>query len=161
MCYCPNANNEQTNFILLGCVKNLKYHPSFHISSPSIKVYEWDSKTLKANFYHETEIEDIPMVMQAWKGKVLAGVGKCLRYYEVGHKRMLRKAEVKNLQSPVNTIKTWGERIYATEVNDSFHMYKYKAREQTFHDIADDVLNRYVTTTAILDYHTMIGADKF
>ena len=40
-------------------------------------------------------------------------------------------------------------------------MYKYKAREQTFYDIADDVLGRYITTTAILDYHTMIGADKF
>ena len=40
-------------------------------------------------------------------------------------------------------------------------MYKYKSREQTFYDIADDVLNRYTTTTAILDYHTMIGADKF
>jgi splicing factor 3B subunit 3 len=40
-------------------------------------------------------------------------------------------------------------------------MYKYKAKEQTFYDIADDVLSRYITTTAILDYHTMIGADKF
>lgn len=40
-------------------------------------------------------------------------------------------------------------------------MYKYKPREQTFFDIADDVLNRYITTTAILDYHTIIGADKF
>jgi splicing factor 3B subunit 3 len=101
------------------------------------------------------------MVLYTWKDKVLAGIGKCLRYYEVGHKHMLRKAEVKNLASPVNTIKTWGERIFATEVNDSFHMYKYKMREHTFYDIADDVLNRYITTTAILDYHTMIGADKF
>ena len=40
-------------------------------------------------------------------------------------------------------------------------MYKYKPREQTFFDIADDVLNRYITSTAILDYHTIIGADKF
>ena len=40
-------------------------------------------------------------------------------------------------------------------------MYKYKVREQTFFDIADDILNRYVTSTAILDYHTIIGADKF
>jgi len=39
MCYCPNANNEQNNFLLLGCVKNLKYHPSFSLTSPSIKVY--------------------------------------------------------------------------------------------------------------------------
>ena len=40
-------------------------------------------------------------------------------------------------------------------------MYKYKVRVQTFFDIADDILNRYVTSTAILDYHTIIGADKF
>ena len=40
-------------------------------------------------------------------------------------------------------------------------MYKYKPREQTFFDIADDVLSRYITATAILDYHTIIGADKF
>jgi splicing factor 3B subunit 3 len=100
-------------------------------------------------------------VLYTWKERILAGIGKCLRYYDIGHKRMLRKAEIKNLNSPVNSIKTWGERIYATQVNDSFHMYKYKAREQTFYDIADDVLNRYITTTAILDYHTMIGADKF
>jgi len=40
-------------------------------------------------------------------------------------------------------------------------MYKYKPREQTFFDIADDVLNRYITASAILDYHTIIGADKF
>ncbi len=40
-------------------------------------------------------------------------------------------------------------------------MYKYKKREQTFYDIADDVLNRYTTTTCILDYHTIAGADKF
>lgn len=100
-------------------------------------------------------------MLAAWKEKILAGVGKCLRAYQVGKKQLLRKAEIKNLSSPINTIKTWGERIYATEVNDSFHMYKFKAKEQTFFDIADDVLNRYVTTTAILDYHTMIGADKF
>jgi splicing factor 3B subunit 3 len=40
-------------------------------------------------------------------------------------------------------------------------MYKYKPREQTFFDIADDVLNRYITATKIMDYHTIIGADKF
>jgi splicing factor 3B subunit 3 len=101
------------------------------------------------------------MVLESWKEKVLAGVGNCLRLYDIGKKRILKKAEVKNLSSTVNTIKTWGQRIFATEINDSFHMYKYKPHEQTFFDIADDVLNRYVTSTAILDYHTVIGADKF
>lgn len=91
----------------------------------------------------------------------MAGVGNCLRSYEVGRKKLLRKAEIKNLSSPVNTIKTSGKRIFVTEISDSFHMYKYKAREQTFYDIADDVLPRYVTVSCLLDDHTIIGADKF
>lgn len=129
MCYCTVVENgAPTNYIIVGSVKSLKYHPSFQLNQPKIKVYIWNEKEGKATFFHETEVEDIPMVLYTWKDKVLAGIGKCLRYYEVGHKHMLRKAEVKNLASPVNTIKTWGERIFATEVNDSFHMYKYKMR---------------------------------
>lgn len=82
MCYCSSKEGEiTTDFILLGCVKNLKYYPNFHISTPKIKVYEWNNKTLEARLFHETEVEDIPMVLYAWKDKILAGVGKCLRYY--------------------------------------------------------------------------------
>lgn len=40
-------------------------------------------------------------------------------------------------------------------------MYTYKEKEQTFYDIADDVLPRFVTSTCNLDTYTMIGADKF
>lgn len=40
-------------------------------------------------------------------------------------------------------------------------MYKYKPKEQTFYDIADDPLSRYITVSAVLDYHTVIGGDKF
>ena len=54
------------------------------------------------------------MVLEAWKDKILAGVGNCLRLYEIGKKRVLKKAEVKNLNSNVNTIKVWGQRIFAT-----------------------------------------------
>lgn len=110
---------------------------------------------------YKTEVEDIPMVMCVWKKKILVGIGNCLRAYEIGKKKLLRKAQLKNLNSPINTIRTMGERIYTTEVADSFHLYKYKEKQQTFYEIADDVLPRYVTATAILDYHTVIGADKF
>jgi splicing factor 3B subunit 3 len=84
-----------------------------------------------------------------------------MRTYEIGRKKILRKAEIKNLSSPVNTIQTSGKRIFVTELCDSFHMYTYKEKEQTFYDIADDVLPRYVTTACNLDAYTMIGADKF
>lgn len=54
------------------------------------------------------------MVLEPWKDKFLAGVGNCLRLYDIGKKRVLKKAEIKNLTSPVNTIKVWGQRIFAT-----------------------------------------------
>ncbi len=50
----------------------------------------------------------MPLVLHTWKGKILAGIGNCLRAYEVGKKKLLRKAELKNLNSAVNTIKTIG-----------------------------------------------------
>ncbi len=84
-----------------------------------------------------------------------------MRAYEIGRKKILRKAEIKNLNSPVNTIQTSGRRIFVTELSDSFHMYSYKEREQTFYDIADDVLPRFITASCNLDMYTMIGADKF
>ena len=82
MCYCTvTENGEPVNYILVGCVKNLKYHPSLQLSQPKIKTYTWDIKEGKTTLYHETEVEDIPMVLYAWKDKILAGVGKCLRCY--------------------------------------------------------------------------------
>ena len=44
---------------------------------------------------------------------------------------------------------------------DSFHMFKYAGKEQTFYDIADDILPRFITSTCLLDDHTVMGADKF
>jgi len=110
---------------------------------------------------HRTTVEDVPYALHGWSEKLLGGVGDSLRAYEVGKKKLLRKAELKSLNSPVNSIHSMGERIFATEIADSFHIYKYRSKEQTFYDIADDILPRYVTCAAMLDYHTMAGGDKF
>lgn len=68
MCFCATKQEGvEMSFILLGCVKNLKYHPTFSLSSPSIKVYEWMAQEGKAKLYHETEVEDIPLVLHTWK----------------------------------------------------------------------------------------------
>lgn len=78
--------------MLLGTVQQLKYYPNFYLSAPKIRAYEWDNKTFEATLLHETDLEDIPMVLYAWKDRILAGIGKCLRYYDIGKKRLLRKA---------------------------------------------------------------------
>jgi hypothetical protein len=48
MCFVSKTENGvATNYLLVGCVKSLKYYPNFRINSPTIKVYEW-TKAKKA-----------------------------------------------------------------------------------------------------------------
>ena len=53
------------------------------------------------------------------------------------------------------------DRIYVAEVADSIHLLRYNIRDQTFMELADDILPRYVTASTVIDYHTVIAGDKF
>lgn len=44
---------------------------------------------------HKTEIDDVPLALMAFQGRLVAGVGKALRIYDIGKKKMLRKVENK------------------------------------------------------------------
>ncbi len=44
---------------------------------------------------HKTALDEIPYAMCPFQGKVLIGVGKLLRLYDLGKKKMLRKSENK------------------------------------------------------------------
>ncbi len=45
--------------------------------------------------YIQTETSDVPLAVMAFQGKLIAGVGKSLRLYDVGKKKLLRKVENK------------------------------------------------------------------
>jgi hypothetical protein len=45
MCFSRTKEGEvSTDFLLLGCVKNMRYYPNFAIKTPKIKTYEWDAE---------------------------------------------------------------------------------------------------------------------
>lgn len=44
---------------------------------------------------HRTEVEDIPTALCPYNGRVLVGVGRLLRIYDLGKKKLLRKCENK------------------------------------------------------------------
>jgi len=54
-----------------------------------------------------------------------------------------------------------GDRIFATDLSDSFHVLRHKNKENQFYEFADDVLPRWITSACVLDYNTIVGADKF
>ena len=43
----------------------------------------------------QTEIDDVPLALMAFQGRLVAGVGKALRIYDMGKKKLLRKVENK------------------------------------------------------------------
>ena len=44
---------------------------------------------------HKTPVEDIPGAIASFQGRVLIGIGKYLRIYDLGKKKLLRKCENK------------------------------------------------------------------
>lgn len=43
----------------------------------------------------QTPVEDVPLAIAPFQGRVLVGVGKLLRIYDLGKKKLLRKCENK------------------------------------------------------------------
>lgn len=46
-------------------------------------------------FPWQTPVEDVPLAIAPFQGRVLVGVGKLLRIYDMGKKKLLRKCENK------------------------------------------------------------------
>ena len=49
----------------------------------------------KGMLFWQTPVEDVPLAIAPFQGRVLVGVGKLLRIYDLGKKKLLRKCENK------------------------------------------------------------------
>jgi len=110
---------------------------------------------------HKTETDDVPLAVMAFQGKLVAGVGKALRIYDLGKKKLLRKAENKTFGGAIVTLSTQGSRIIVGDMQESVSFAVYKAPENRLLVFADDIQPRWVTAAAMIDYTTIIGADRF
>lgn len=79
-------------------------YPKRTFKEAMLYAFKLSDKGASLTFIHKTELDDIPYALQEWKGKLLAGVGHTLRAYEMGLKKFLKKAELKELNSPVTNI---------------------------------------------------------
>ena len=72
--------------------------------------------------------------------------------YELGIKKLLRKQENKNFTSPIACIQVEESgRIYASDVQESIHVLKYKPDDAQLYIFADDVLKRWTVNFCMLD----------
>ncbi|KAF9010785.1 mono-functional DNA-alkylating methyl methanesulfonate N-term-domain-containing protein [Cyathus striatus] len=111
---------------------------AFSIAVWFLRVYKFLEDGAGLELVHKTEIDDVPLSLMAFQGRLVAGVGKALRIYDMGKKKMLRKVENKTFSSPIVTLNTQGSRI-----------------------LADDSQPRWVSAAAMVDYNTVVVGDRF
>jgi len=88
------ANRGDDQFVLVGVAKDLVLNPR-SLSGGYIYVYQISNSGEKLEFLHKTPVDDVPTAITSFQGRVLIGVGKYLRIYDLGKKKLLRKCENK------------------------------------------------------------------
>ncbi|KAL5021527.1 hypothetical protein ScPMuIL_000682 [Solemya velum] len=154
------ANRGDDLFVLVGVAKDLVLNPR-SLSGGFIYAYQIVNGGEKLELVHKTPVEEMPGAITSFQGRALIGIGKYLRIYDLGKKKMLRKCENKHIPNFIVAIHTMGNRIIVGDIQDSFHFLRYKRQENQMIVFSDDTSPRWITASCMLDYNTVAGADKF
>merc|ERR1712216_544824 len=71
------------------------------------------------------------------------------------------KCENKGFPHFITTLDAIGDRVIVGDVQESFFYCKYHRSENRITTFADYSCPRWITASCLLDYDTMVGADKF
>lgn len=68
---------------------------------------------------------------------------------------------VQHIPNFIVSIQTVGTRIIVGDIQESFSFVRYKHSENQLIVFADDTCPRWITCSAMLDFSSVAGADKF
>eukprot|EP00064_Thunnus_orientalis_P001799 superscaffoldBa00000123_g1802 len=157
---CRFTNTGDDWYVLVGVARDMILNPR-SVGGGFIYTYRLVSGGEKLEFVHKTPVEDVPLAIAPFQGRAMVGVGKLLRIYDMGKKKLLRKCENKHVPNLVTGIHTIGQRVIVSDVQESLFWVRYRRNENQLIIFADDTCPRWVTTACLLDYDTMASADKF
>ncbi|CAD7967800.1 unnamed protein product [Amoebophrya sp. A120] len=145
--------------LVVGTAHNMTLKPR---KAPrcAIKTYIYD-ENYQLQLIHSTPTQDVCQCLFPFEGRLLAGVGKSMTIFELGKKKLLKKCEYKNIPEAISWIHVKNDRIYCTDVRESFHVLKYNREENMLFVVCDDVAPRWMMAASVIDYRTMFGSDKF
>uniref|UniRef100_A0A915JI41 Splicing factor 3B subunit 3 n=1 Tax=Romanomermis culicivorax TaxID=13658 RepID=A0A915JI41_ROMCU len=146
--------------LLVGVAKDLRLSPRAS-QGGTINTYFVSPQGDRLELIHKTPVEDVVHAIVPFRGRAAVGVGKSLRIYDLGKKKLLRKCENKHLPNTIVNLQSQGNRLIVSDVQESVFFVCYKAVENQLIIFADDTCQRYVTSVCILDYDTLAIADKF
>lgn len=109
LCCCSVQFHSRGGEALLavGTVTGLSMHPLKH-KEAHIVIYRLVHGRMQ--LLHKTPVEAPVLALAHFQGKLLCGIGKTLRLYEMGKKQLLRKTELRGMPRMVKTLQAAGDR---------------------------------------------------
>ena len=156
----PFVGQDNENFLIVGTAKDLVVSPR-SCSEAYLHVYRFQEDGKELEFIHKTKIDEPPLAMLAFQGKLLAGVGKMLRIYDLGMRQMLRKAQSEVSGQQIVSLNSQGGRVIVGDVQQGVTFVTYKPATNKLIPFADDTIARWTTCTTMVDYESVAGGDKF
>ncbi|KAK2739201.1 pre-mRNA-splicing factor rse1 [Myotisia sp. PD_48] len=154
------SSQEDETFLVVGTGKDMVVNPRSS-SAGFIHIYRFQEDGKELEFIHKTKVEEPPLALLAFQGRLLAGIGPILRLYDLGMKQLLRKCQAPVTSRVIVGLQTQGSRIVVSDVQESVTFVVYKFQENKLIPFADDIISRWTTCTTMVDYETVAGGDKF
>ncbi|CAK8685237.1 splicing factor 3B subunit 3-like [Clavelina lepadiformis] len=158
---CRFSNHGDQWFVLVGVARDLQLNPRQAKGGGEIHTYTINEEGSQLELLHKTVVEEVPSAICPYQGRVLIGVGKLLRVYDLGKKKLLRKCENKHIPNYITSIHAIGHRIVVCDVQESAHWVRYRRQENQLVVFADDTYPRWVTAATVLDWNSVAVSDKF
>lgn len=154
------ASQDNESFLVVGTGKDMVLNPRSW-SEAFIYIYRFQEGGRELEFIHKTKVEEPAMALLPFQGKLLAGIGKTLRLYDLGMRQLLRKAQAEVVPQQIVSLNTQGSRIVVGDVQQGVTVVVYKAASNKLIPFVDDTVARWTTCTAMVDYESVAGGDKF
>ncbi|KAF4485632.1 pre-mRNA-splicing factor rse-1 [Fusarium agapanthi] len=156
----PFTGQDGESFLLVGTGKDMILNPR-QFSEGYIHVYRFQENGRELEFIHKTKVEEPPMALVAFQGRLAAGIGKALRIYDLGLKQLLRKSHVEVAPQLIVSLNTQGIRLVVGDLQQGVTMVVFDHEYQKLIPFIDDTIARWTTCTAMVDYESVAGGDKF
>ncbi|KAI0603423.1 pre-mRNA-splicing factor rse-1 [Biscogniauxia sp. FL1348] len=154
------ASQDNETFLVVGTGKDMILSPR-QFSAGFIHVYRLRDNGREIEFIHKTKVDEPPMALAQFQGRLLAGIGKTLLSYDLGLRQLLRKSQADVAPQLIVSLQTQGSRIIVGDVQQSVTFVVYKYESNKLIPFADDTIPRWTNCTAMVDYESVAGGDKF
>ncbi|KAG9509541.1 Splicing factor 3B subunit 3, partial [Fragariocoptes setiger] len=147
--------------VIVGVAKGLKIKGRNH-NDCYINSYRLAQDGNSLEFMHSTPVESVPQAMCTFQSLIAIGIGKTVRIYDMGQKKLLTKCENRQITNFVVSISAHGSRLMVADAQDGFTFMKYtRAGNSSLTVFADDVDQRFVVSAGVIDHSTVAAGDKF